>query len=61
MTANAIISRETFNQDLNNCLTVLNNLTEVEKIKSDTYTYYKCEYINAALYKSTIIVAVYEN
>lgn len=37
------------------------NVIEVENIKSETYTYYKCEYISPALYKKTIIVAVYEN
>mgnify|MGYP003620160639 FL=1 len=61
MTANAVVSRETFNNDLDNCLTILSNLTEAENIKSETYTYYKCEYISPALYKKTIIVAVYEN
>ena len=61
MTANAVISRETFNNDLNTCLTILSNLTETENIKSETYTYYKCEYISAALYRKNIIVAVYEN
>jgi len=61
MTANAVVSRETFNKDLNICLTILSNLTEKENIKSENYTYYKCEYISAALYKKTVIVAVYEN
>ena len=61
MTANSVVSRETFNNDLNNCLTTLSNLTEAQTIKSETYTYYKCEYISPALYKKIIIVAVYEN
>jgi hypothetical protein len=61
MTANSVVSRKTFNNDLNNCLTILSNLTEAENIKSETYTYYKCEYISTALYKKIIIVAVYEN
>ncbi len=61
MTANSVVSRETFNKDLNNCLTILSNLTETENIKSETYTYYKCEYISTALYKTNIIVAVYED
>lgn len=61
MTVNSVVSRETFNNDLNNCLTILSNLTESENIKSETYTYYKCEYISPALYKKNIIVAVYEN
>ena len=61
MTANSVVSRETFNNDLNNCLTILSNLTEAENIKSETYTYYKFEYISPALYKKIIIVAVYEN
>ena len=47
MTANSVVSREMFNNDLNNCSTILSNLTESENIKSETYTYYKCEYISA--------------
>lgn len=61
MTANAVISREQFNNDLGNCLTILSNLTEQENINSETYTYYKCEYITPTLVKKTVIVAVYEN
>jgi hypothetical protein len=59
MTVNAVISREKFNSELNNCLTIISNLTETENIKSEEYTYYKCEYISPALYKKTIIVGVY--
>jgi len=60
MTANAVISRESFNKELVTCLTILENLTEKENLNSEKYTYYKCEYISAALYKTNIIVAVYE-
>jgi hypothetical protein len=59
MIVNSVISRENFNAELNNCLTIISNLTETENIKSDEYTYYKCEYISEDLYKKTIIVAVY--
>lgn len=61
MTANAIVSREKFNNDLENGLTILKNLTEEEKIKSETYTYYKCEYITPTLNNKVIIVAVFDN
>jgi hypothetical protein len=60
MVANTIVSRKQFNIDLENCLTILSNLTETENIVNETYTYYKCEYISPSLYKKTLIVAVFE-
>ncbi len=60
MTANAVLSQEQFNSELEDCLTVLENLTEKENIQSESYTYYKCEYITPALYKRVVIVAVYK-
>ena len=56
MVANAVVSRSTFEKDVNEVLTIL---SEVEK--TENYTYYKCEYISAALYKRTVIVAVFED
>ncbi len=59
MKVDAVLSQELFNSELEDCLTVLENLTEKEKIQSESYTYYKCEYITPALYRRVVIVAVY--
>jgi hypothetical protein len=60
MTANTVLSQEQFNNELENSLTVIENLTEKENIQSEKYTYYKCEYITPGLYRRIIIVAVYK-
>lgn len=49
------VSRETFNNDVNNCLTIIQTLT-----KDDKYQYYKVEYISIALYKKIIVIGVYD-
>jgi hypothetical protein len=61
MTVNAVLSRTKYNQDLKDCLTELENLTVTQNIKSDTYNYYRCEYITAQLRLVQVVVAVYED
>lgn len=61
MTANSVISRSQYEQKIKNgYYTELENLTNRDNIKSETYTYYLCEYVsnhNA----SRIIVAVWQD
>jgi hypothetical protein len=62
MTANNVSSRSQYNKRIiDGDFTELENLTQSENIKSEQYTYYRCEYINAALRISQIIVAVWED
>jgi hypothetical protein len=62
MTANSVVSREQYNTRIETGdFTELENLTKTQVIKSEQYTYYRCEYISPNLRVSQIIVAVYEN
>jgi len=48
------LSKQQFAKELNNCLKIIEKLETNSKDE-----YFKCEYINFALYKQTIIVQVY--
>lgn len=62
MTANSVVSRSQYNERVESGdFTELENLTKRDNIKSESYTYYRCEYISPALRISQIIVAVWED
>ncbi len=60
MVTNATLSRQEFNEELEECLTILENLTIKENIQSEKYTYYKCLYITPGLERRIVTVAVYD-
>ena len=62
MTANSVVSRSQYEKRISDGdFTELENLTKRDNIKSEQYTYYRCEYISPALRISRIIVAVWED
>jgi len=62
MTANSVVSRSQYEARLaDTSFTELENLTKRDNLKSQQYTYYRCEYISPALRISQIIVAVWED
>lgn len=51
MTKDVYLTQEKFDEDLENCLTIINE-------PSKNKPYYVCEYISAALYKSIVHIYI---